>query len=306
MKKFLLKIALFFTLMALIDVACGMAFNSLRGKLKGGRSYKSEYVLKHCKDEILILGSSRADHHYVPSVLEDSLGLTCYNAGEMGCGIIPAYIRYELVSQRQKPKLVLYEVTPLYDYLQDDGYSHYLGVIRPYSNNPLVKPMYLDFSDDMEQIRLLSSMYRNNSSIINLLKDLLRPAPDYKGYEPLKGKINPESIGKRKLVAPSVSVDSLKLKWVEKLIEKTREDEVPLVFVVSPSLRAAVDRPSYVPLVELCEKYNVPLIDNMEREEFVSEYALFQDLSHFNHEGAVAYSKFVVSEIKPYLQSYGE
>ena len=306
MKKFLLRIVLFFALVALVDLACGAAFNMLRGKLKGGRSYKSEYVFRSCKDDILILGSSRADHHYVPSVLEDSLGYTCYNAGEMGCGIVPAYIRYELVSKRQKPKLVLYEVTPLYDYLQDDGYSRYLGVVRPYSSNPLVKPMYLDFSDDMEQIRLLSSMYRNNSSILNLLKDLLRPAPDYKGYEPLKGKINPEDISKREIVGRSVVIDSLKLKWLEKLIVKTQEDGVPLVFIVSPSLRAAADMPGYAPMIELCEKHDVPLIDNSTREEFVGEYKYFQDLSHLNHEGAVAYSKFVASEIKPYMQPDGK
>ena len=107
MKKYLLKIALFFALMAVIDVACGWIFGILRSKARGGQTHKNEYISNVCEDDILILGSSKADHHYVPSVFEDSLGLTCYNAGEMGCGIIPAYVRYKMVSQRHKPKLYL-------------------------------------------------------------------------------------------------------------------------------------------------------------------------------------------------------
>ena len=169
MKKYLLKIALFFALMAVIDVVCGLVFDILRSKARGGQTRKNEYINNICEDDILILGSSKADHHYVPSVFEDSLGLTCYNAGEMGCGIIPAYIRYKMVSKRHALKLVIYELTPDYDYLRDDGYSQYLGVIRPYANQSTVKETYLDFSDDLEGLRLLSSMYRNNSKLIAIL-----------------------------------------------------------------------------------------------------------------------------------------
>ena len=86
---------------------------------------------------IIILGSSHAVRHYVPSVIQDSLGLTCYNCGEPGCGIIPAYARYKMVAERNKPKLVIYEVTPGYDYLVSDDYSKYLGKVRQYSEKNL-------------------------------------------------------------------------------------------------------------------------------------------------------------------------
>ena len=38
--------------------------------------------------DVLIMGSSRAHHHYVPEIISDSLGLSCYNTGKDGNGII--------------------------------------------------------------------------------------------------------------------------------------------------------------------------------------------------------------------------
>ena len=210
MKRFLLKVVLFFVLVAVIDVICGWAFDYLRSKARGGQTFKNEYLFNACKDDILILGSSRANHHYVPSVITDSLGLTCYNAGEQGCGIIPAYVRYRVVCARKKPKLVLYEVTPGYDYYMDKaGYSNYLGAVRQYADREVVREMYLDFSDELEPVRLLSGMYRNNSSLIKNLKDILKPTPNNSGYDPLYGVIKQQTGAKVKVIESVWKIDSL-------------------------------------------------------------------------------------------------
>jgi hypothetical protein len=222
----------------------------------------------------------------------------------MGCGIIPAYLRYKIVSQRHKPKLVLYEVTPKYDYLQDNGYSHYLGGIRPYASDPVIKPVYLDFSDNLESMRLLSNMYLNNSCIINLLKDLLKPTPDEKGYEPLFGRINPKLIkNKQNKESREIIIDSLKYNYVVRLIEDTKYDKVPIVFIISPSVKQVNDVSDYEPMFELCQKYNVPIINNISCESFVGESKYYQDLIHLNHEGAIAYSNYILPQIKTYLNN---
>lgn len=256
--------------MAFIDVACGWAFGVLRSKARGGQTHKNEYVSKVCEDDILILGSSKADHHYVPSVFEDSLGLTCYNAGEMGCGIIPAYVRYKMVCQRHKPKLVLYEVTPGYDYLEDNGYSSYLGVIRQYTGNKMVRDVYLDFSDELEGLRLLSNLYQNNSKIMMNLKDIYAVPDKWKGYEPLLGQINYSGLQVDVVdnAIQNIEIDPLKWHYFERLIRDTREDNVPLVFMLSPQYNSS-ELADYKPAFELCEKYSVPLINNQSSNLFV-------------------------------------
>ena len=303
MKKYLLKIALFFALMAVIDVACGWIFGILRSKARGGQTHKNEYISNVCEDDILILGSSKADHHYVPSVFEDSLGLTCYNAGEMGCGIIPAYVRYKMVSQRHKPKLVLYEVTPGYDYIVDNGYSSYLGVIRQYTGDKMVRDIYLDFSDGLEGLRLMSNMYRNNSKLVANTKDLLAGADAYKGYEPLYGKISSAKPVATAKDAKNVAIDSLKWKYMERLIEDAKKDNVPIVFIVSPSYSGKLPQ-DYDPIMDMCEKYGVPLVNNIESDSFVQNKEMFQDVTHLNHAGAMAYSQMIIPQIRHFIKNY--
>lgn len=305
MKKFILKIILFFAIAVALDIICGWTFVFLRSKARGGQTYKNEYLFNSCKDDILILGSSRANHHYVPSVLQDSLGLTCYNAGEEGCGIIPAYVRYRMVCERQKPKLVLYELTPGYDYLEDKGgYSGYLGAVRQYANNDIIKKMYLDFSDGLESIRLLSAMYRNNSCIIKNVKDVLRPTPELKGYDPLYGNINPQSRVKNK---PSVStnaakIDTHKISYIEKLAIETKAEGVQLVFIISPKFSGGCFE-DYEPAFALSKKYDIPIVDNLNNDLFIGDSEMFQDYTHLNHKGAVAYTQYIIPQLRRTLNS---
>lgn len=307
MKKFLLKVTLFFVLVAVLDVMFGWGFDILRSKARGGQTRKNAYIANECMDDILILGSSKASHHYVPSVFEDSLGLTCYNAGEMGCGIIPAYIRYKMVTERRRPKLVIYEVTPQYDYLEGSGYSTYLGVIRQYTHNKMVRDVYSDFSDEFEGLRLLSNMYKNNSKLIINVKDCLEEPDGLKGYEPLYGKINNNK--KKKLKGglkkdkDGRQVDSLKYAYYEKLIEDVKEAEIPLLFIISPTFDGSLRNNDYQPAFELCQKYDIPVIDYRQCEAFVGNCELFQDAIHLNNQGAFAFSKSLAPQIGKYLNN---
>ena len=307
MKKFLVKVVLFFVIAAVLDVIFGWGFDLLRGKARGGQTHKNEYIANDCVDDILILGSSKADHHYVPSVFEDSLGLSCYNAGEMGCGIIPAYIRYKMVSERQKPQIILYEVTPQYDYLEAESYTHYLGAMRQYANRDNVRNVYLDFSDELERLRLLSKMYCNNSKVVMNIKDILGTQDKWKGYEPLYGTIDTCKIkisgGARKNT--DRVVDSLKLSYFIKLIEETNNNGIPIVFFISPTYTGAIDKTLYSVAFDLCNEYDIPIIDNSECELFVGKTEFFQDFTHLNHKGALCYTQYVIPQIKKYIKKQG-
>lgn len=302
MKNFLLKVVLFFILVAVLDLICGWSFDLLRAKARGGQTHKNEYISNLCKDEILILGSSKADHHYVPRVFEDSLGLSCYNAGEMGCGIIPAYVRYKLVSERKKPKLVLYELTPGYDYLQDDGYSAYLGVIRQYADNMIVREVYTDFSDELERLRLMSSMYRNNSKLLINLKDIMAQPDVNNGYEPLYGEMGEPKKSGVKPAESKVQIDPLKWRYMVKLVEETKADNVPIIFMISPTIGGVLSS-AYDPFIQYCKNNDVQLINNILCEGITGRPVLFQDGFHLNHNGAVLYSQIIVKQVNELISN---
>lgn len=301
MVKFLKKIALFFALITVIDVACGIGFNVLKKHANGGDTRKNYYIAEECAEDILILGSSRAARHYDPKVVEESFGFSCYNAGEPGCGIITAYARYGLVAARKNPKMVIYEVSPRFDYYKGDDNSKYLGRVRQYADKPIVKAMFFDLSDNLEKFRLLSNMYKNNSFIVHNVMDNLSGNKDNKGFEPLHGVMKDGTKYKphREKV---IEVDSVKLSYMEKLIVDLQEKDIRLCFVVSPKAisreDAALEYFEYEPIINLCQKYDIPFINHLFMDGISNHRQYFHDYNHFNRNGASIYTKAICKELK--------
>ena len=117
MNKFLRKICLFFLLIAVIDVLLGSFMTTTSRQMNIGRNGREYYICDSVTSDILILGTSRAEHHYNAQMISDSLGIPCYNAGEEGCGIVLAYGRLLLLLERYTPNAIIYDVTPGFDYL---------------------------------------------------------------------------------------------------------------------------------------------------------------------------------------------
>ena len=56
MKKFIIKIGLFFAIVAVLDIASGVAFKEIIARAKYGETYNSNYISNICTDDIIILG----------------------------------------------------------------------------------------------------------------------------------------------------------------------------------------------------------------------------------------------------------
>ena len=300
MVKYLKMIALFFALVAVIDVVCGFGFDQLKKHAKGGDTRKNYYIAEECADDILILGSSRAARHYDPKVVEESFGLSCYNAGEPGCGIITAYARYGMISARKAPKLVIYEVSPRFDYFKGEDNSKYLGRVRQYADKPVVRAMFLDLGDKLEGLRLLSNMYKNNSFIVHNLMDNMH-GKDNNGFEPLQGTMKEKGVY-TKLKETQQEVDSIKLAYMERLIIELQQRNVKICFLVSPKgigkEEAAKEEAEYAPICSLCRQYDVPFINHTYLEGISNHREYFHDFVHLNIEGASTYTKTVCEELR--------
>lgn len=304
MVKFIKKVLLFFALIAIIDIVCGFGFNYLKSHAKGGDTQKNYYISERCCDDILILGSSKAARHYDPQVFEDSLGMSCYNCGEPGCGIITAYARYGMIEPRHKPKLVLYEVTPSFDYLKTDVYSKYLGRVRQYATKPVVKQLFIDLNDELEGVRLYSNMYLNNSFIVHNVVDNLSKGVLEKGFMPLNGVLKQNA--KSKPEYGEQPIDSIKLAYLERLIVDIKKDGIPLVFIASPRFidydGAILQNERLEPVIELCNKYKVLFVNHIYIEGISDNNELFNDLAHMNKKGVVVYNKIVCEELKQIMR----
>lgn len=301
MAKFIKKVLLFFVFMAVIDVLSGFCFDYLRAHAKGGDTQKNYYISEKCCDDILILGSSRAARHYDPQVLEDSLGMSCYNCGEPGCGIITAYARYGMIEKRHKPKLVIYEITPNYDYYKTDEYSKYLGKLRPYADKTDVSELFSKTGVELEFLRIRSNLYKNNSFIIDYFKDILIGNVKRCGYEPSFGSLSKDVIRKQ---SPMIeyTIDELKLSYIERLILKLRDENVKLCFITSPQCLSATEAENesyiYNKIIELCKQYDVPFLNNFYLKGVSSNRMYFHDFGHLNSKGAAIYTKMLIPDLK--------
>ena len=295
MKKFILKVLLFFALVAVMDFAWGGIFSWLRGHAKGGSTENCEYIANRCEDDIIILGSSRATHHYIPQIIEDSLGVSCYNCGEEGNGIVLAYGRFKMLTDRYKPKLVIYELTPGYDYGIKEPNTKYLGYLRPYYDKNGIKRLFDDFDDEFSFLKMKSKMYQNTGKLLPDLVDNFVFRDNKKGYTPLSGKININSIDEP--VIERMEFDSLKLSYIEKLILEAKYKNIQIVFMISPRYGINSDVSNYEPAIALSNKYGIPFYNFIDYRTIADNAEYFQDIGHMNDEGAVAYSQMLVKEV---------
>lgn len=124
-----------------LDLLSGFIFREMTNKAKGGDTARNEYIAHKVDAPILIFGSSRAIHHYVPKIFRDSLGIDCYNCGQDGMGIILFYGRYKMITQRYIPKVIVYDVLSGFDLEQGDNYS-YIGWLKPYYDIPGIDSIF--------------------------------------------------------------------------------------------------------------------------------------------------------------------
>ena len=299
MKKFLVKTVLFAVIVLAIDAALGTVFRYLVPRAKGGDTGRIEYICHRTSEDLLIFGSSRAIHHYDPFLLEDSLNLSCYNCGKDGNGIILLYGWYKMIQERYAPACILYEVTPSFDLLESDNMTYLPNLRYYYGQHPTVDSIFWAVAPN-ERYKMPFNSYRFNSQFIQLVMDNIKPLrQDAKGYRPLQGEMQYEPIQKDK-ETQSYAYDSLKLYYLERLVQDCKTSGTQLIFTASP-LYKSTDARVFTPIEDLCARYKIPFINHYADPVFNEEKSYFKDSGHLNQRGAEAYTKSIIQEVRPLM-----
>ena len=297
MKKYIVYIVLFFAIVLAVDFGFGKGCDYLRAHAKGGETRQMYDLCMKDQYDILIMGSSRAHHHYVSQIIEDSLGMSCYNAGYDGNGIILMYGIYQMILNRYQPKLIIYDVEQafdLYEYKPDNNCTRYLAAQKPYYNQPGIIQIFKDVSQE-EYYKTYSGLCRYNSVTIPLMVDYIISRPmDAKGYSPMSGEMKKEPEKKERTEA--LTIDSLKLFYMNKFVKDVTERKIPLLVVVSPKY-GAENSNALQPIKEICNTYNVPFLNYYTDPKFMMRREWFKEPMHLNEEGAREYTSRLVKNI---------
>lgn len=299
MKRFIINILLFFAIIAIVDCGVGFVGNYLQSHSKSGVTRKTNDLVINDSHDVLILGSSRACHHYDAPFMSDTLGLDVYNAGFDGNGVILSYGLLAMMLERYQPKLVVFDVEPAFDinvYAADNNHKRYIATLKPYYKDAYVKDVIKDVSNE-EWYKTHSGMIRYNTTIITKAVDCIIGGADMdKGYIPLQGTNTLEPKGG----GSTPTIDDFKLGYVEKLLRLAQVQDVPIIVVASPKYGMKSSE-GVRPVRKICERCDVPFIDYYADDEFMQHKEWFKEQMHLNANGARVFSSRMIGEIKYYM-----
>lgn len=290
MKKFLIKLSIFIVLLTVTDIALVGVFK-LFDYTRSGEIHKIHSIMTKETPQLLVLGSSRASHHYNPQILKDILDLSVYNAGLDGVGTTIANGFLKGLGREIYPEIILCELTPKFDLYQ--GGSVGLNNLYPYSNFAPIKDIIISF-DSSEKFKLISNGYKLNSVLLRVLPSIFSKSDDAtKGFTPLYGSIKDSSpiildLGYKK--------DPVKEMWLRNLIDDALLHSCLLIFTISPAFNNNYTS-LYSDEIAIIQEYNLPLLNHLNDPRFQKEKRFFQDLTHMNIDGATLYSRIIANEV---------
>src|SRR5690554_7315289 len=115
MKRFLIKVVLFFGLLIIFMIVCDLWISKTLAKSEsfamGDAKIWHDILERQVSDDVLIYGSSRAWRHFDPMVIEEYTGMSTYNFGVDGHAFDIQYLRHQLhLKYNRAPKVIVYSV----------------------------------------------------------------------------------------------------------------------------------------------------------------------------------------------------
>lgn len=306
--KWLAKLLLFIFACVPIDYLVGLVFNQLRDSSFETNFLSQEFTCSYCVEkatpDVAIIGSSTANHHYIPSIMEDSLGLSVYNFGMDGCFFYFQNVLINLMLDRYSPSIIIWEIGESSLSNAFDNYKEYQSIkhLYPYYSKPIVKN-FIDNKDEFQKIRMLSSCYRNNSDLLMYLRLCLGSSNSTsKGYLPLYNTKDYPSM--KNFIKSSHFVVSKKIDVLNQTIKRCQEAGVTLVVTSSPRYftNDVKSTDYYHALKDIISKNNIFFLDYYNSEPFCHDSTLFKDNAHMNNDGAVLYMSMFIPSLKQSLR----
>lgn len=285
-------------LAVIVDVISGKILLNMMSNAKPSTMKDMFDVTRSCKEDIVVLGSSRAAHHYDSRIIEDSLEMSCVNYGSQDNGIVLMYGRYKMLTRYHIPKMIIYDIHSPFDLWQGDN-SKYLPRLRPFASDSTIRN-YIYRIDESENLKLNSNLYRFNGMFQELLAVQFRADNNlYHGYAPLYGQMKSIPVVGNTKEQPAVT-DTLKLNLFREMIKDCNKKGVKLCFLVSPSFKRGYFK-TVDPILKMCRDYGVPYELYDKPDAFPLECGYFFDSSHLNDKGAKLYTKKVIPFLRKVL-----
>jgi hypothetical protein len=300
MKKLGINLIILLGILLVMNLIISYLMERLFYEQTHGDDYVTIEVLEKTKAEVIILGSSRASHHFISDSIECRTNLSVYNGGRdnMGIHYINAVIP-EILS-RYTPKYIVLDIIPnayCVGYHNKQSYIHIQSsTLLPFANK---HPRIYNCVKKIAPMEVIKSkwikIYPYNSLIGSALQNTFTHFghSQYKGYEPLISELDTIRYNKpfENDSALSEIIDSTATQLLEETIQLCQQKNVKVLICFSPFY---FKRPTKFVIDDyfksLSNKNSIPILDLTKDNRFQKNYKLFYDEMHLNDDGAIILS----------------
>ncbi len=298
MKKFLLRLTLFISILLVLALVADVAITRQFRKLESSPFANwNDIYSGGIHSDILIMGSSRAYVQFNPRIIDSVLHTNSYNLGMNGRSIASQVAKYHVYRHEgnAKPRLVLYELyqgsldtSNCFDRIQFVPYLHDLYLwkqTRPIDHFSLTDAIvpcwrYRKYKGYIAEIIQDKSFYqRSDQTLYKGFQDFDKPwdGSKFANIDTIHYGKQPESI------------EALKL-----FLHECRTENIPVVFVIAPFYIGATEKIDdlagmYRLFHEIADPYGAPILDYT-YHPLSYDTAYFYNASHLNRTGATIFS----------------
>ena len=306
MKKFFFLLFISFCLLFITDRTLGNLLELKYFNAKSGVTFKTNYAMNKTSEDVLVFGTSRANHHYNTKILADSLSLSVYNTGRDGHMIFYQTALLRSTLKRYKPKRIILDFPGTFEFRQKD-YDRLSTLLPYYDTNPEIRDLLLLKSKN-ERLKIsLSNLYRFNSKILTILSSSIEfdnkgihEKESYTGFVPLFGEYNnaKELISVKESLPFSFKADQNKVDAFREFIDLCKKNDIPLTIINSPLFFKTPNDQSIQMVIEICLEENIEFLDFSTDKTFLGNKKLFKDRDHLNNIGAQYFTNKVSAHFK--------
>lgn len=299
MKRLLMSLVFIITALFIVDRLGGRIMWQVNQNTQSILGIKLKYLATEANEDLILLGTSRCNFHYVPSILKDSTGLSVYNGGINGSDNI--YSHYFVLNQiltHHIPKIVCLELMPS-DYICDDKSFETTTFFAPYIGRSVRADSIFIHSGSYHAYRL-SHLYRYNAKAVADIAGLIYSSQQIidNGYIPLEKPTDHPKIKEPHILDKT---DTLKLQYLQKFITLCKDNNIKLVFTISPSY-TIVSHEMYKPLKDVAYSNEIPFLDYHTMGLFADKPEYFKDNRHLWDKGARTFTAIFAQDLKLAVQ----
>jgi hypothetical protein len=298
-KRIIFNLGLLAIIVFILDFTIGKTLKYFYFNEKSGLYYRTTISIDSTTAGVLIFGSSRANHHYIPETFEQKLKLNTYNCGREGNSILYSYAIFKAIVKRYTPQILIFDIN-LNDLNFDKVSYERLSSLLPYYNNHFEIRDIVKLISPFEKYKLLSKIYPYNSMLLTIVIGNMglnkTRKGDIKGYVPLNNNIKDKVL--HNISSVNSTVDTTKMNAVSEIIKYCETNNIHVIFIQSPMYGIGQSTTTTDYFTKLSQENKVIFWNFMNDSVFINKPEYFQDQDHLNNKGANYFSNLLVSKLK--------